>query len=120
MCTAASAYSSAHTELHVCHSSSVMLTRSVFILSLVSRPSFSIENENDADYLWDVMYNQIWSRETKQRFIKDVKELVTETGNVKCSMATVEQQAVKSAVAKWLKVLNNKSVNSFLQDRYMY
>ena len=120
LCTAASAGDSAHIELLVNHASPAMFARSVFLLSLISHPSFNIEKKSDADYLWDVMYNQMWPKVTERRFINVAKELLSSqfNGNIKLSKSE-DLVAVKSVARQWLKILQTKSFDSFIDDRYV-
>lgn len=117
LCTAAS--SSSRIQLHLNHASPAVVARNLIIWSIISDPDFTVQNEADSDYLWDVMYNATWPYTTKRRFIRDAKKL---RGSGLCNENTRiphsgDQAAVKHVVHQWLGMLETKPIDNFVKER---
>lgn len=53
----------------------MVMARNIIILKIISAHDFNPDNQEDISFLWDVWYNNEWPENTRQRFIKVLKDV---------------------------------------------
>lgn len=110
-------------NVHLCDNSEIVTARNILLSHIMLSDGFDSRKMSDVDYLWDVWYSTRWSETVRQRFIKDLKELVASRWANK-SIVVPGQIAVKhlDAVFKcWLNYSNRMTpsiINEILMQRY--
>jgi len=55
--------------------SAMTMARNVLFAKIITDVKFNPARDEDLQYLWNIWYNMEWSSATKERFLKDIKEL---------------------------------------------
>jgi hypothetical protein len=63
-------------NIHFCDDSESMIARNILMIHLVFSDGFNPANPTDLQYIWDVWYSLQWNEATKERFIKDVQQVM--------------------------------------------
>ena len=82
-------------NLHLCDKSEVITARNVFLSYLMFSDGFDSKKTSDVDYLWDVWYSTRWSETVRERFIKDLKQLIASRWSNKSDVVVPELVAAK-------------------------
>ena len=113
-------------NLHLCDKSEVITARNVFLSYLMFSDGFDSKKTSDVDYLWDVWYSTRWSETVRQRFIKDLKQLIASRWSNESIVGPGEPMAMdvlEKVFNCWLKRANCMPTNMItkaLKQRYNY
>ena len=55
----------------------IITARNLFIAHIFSSDDFDPASPADVDYLWNVWYSLQWTEDTRKRFIKDIRQLLS-------------------------------------------
>ena len=89
-------------DIHLNDVSSLCMARNALLLKVCSAPEFDPNDPNDLNYLWNIWYNAEWPESTRQRFIKDAKEIVTD--NISSSICISNEKgrnSLKEICNRW-------------------
>lgn len=109
--------------IHLNHPCPLSFARNVLILKVISAPSFDVSNVHDLSYLWDVWYNVTWSKNTLNRFVKDVRDLIMDGLSENCfGLGSKEVDSLKDIYKSWLSSLSKtltgpSHINKILKSR---
>ena len=106
-------------EIHINDSNVAVIARNILIHRIVSSPKFDPNSEKDLGYLWDVWYNTTWPESTLDRFLQDIKNLLTEplADNVCIIEGPNKEESWKEVCKNWLTIIETCSVDSLLLER---
>lgn len=96
----------------------MIITRNILLLHIISEPGFSLNNVEDAEYLWDVWYNALWPQTPADRFLRDIKDLMGKKlpSNVKLSDSQ-DWKKVSFVLQEWENILRETKVSELTQMR---
>ena len=63
-------------NIHISDISESTIARNILMVHIILSDGFDPANPTDMQYLWNVWYELQWNEATKNRFIKDVKQLL--------------------------------------------
>ena len=99
------------------------MARNALLLKVCSAPEFDPNDPNDLNYLWNIWYNAEWPESTRQRFIKDAKEIVTD--NIPSSICISNEKgrnSLKDICNRWSSsatTVSKKQLESVRKERYV-
>ena len=73
--------------------------RNILLAKVIFSPEFDPADSNDLHYLWNVWYNAQWPESTRQRFLREVTELIH--GKLPENVKIQKCQDVSSLTTVW-------------------
>ena len=113
-------------NVHLCDPSAFITARNILLSHIMLSDEFDSKKMSDVDYLWDVWYSTIWSETVRQRFIKDLKQLIASRWSNESIVGPGEPMAMdvlEKVFNCWLKRANCMPTNMItkaLKQRYNY
>jgi hypothetical protein len=115
--------SDAYKKLNVNLVSPDRFLKEVLFQNILLADAFDPTNPNDIQYLWDVYYSFQWNKQTKSRFIKDVRELKNGRLSVDDKIVISDPIIIlelEQTCNLWLDLISNTSadhIQSFVEER---
>ena len=121
--------SDAYTKLniHLNDDYDFITARNILIVYIMLSDDFDPSNPADIDYIWDVWYSLQWTEDTRQRFIKDVEQMISAQWTECCRIEIPDPQGMeilKNTLNSWREVastdLNPEMTKSIVKKRYRF
>ena len=80
----------------------IITARNVLLAHIILSDDFDPAKPSDLAYLWDVWYSLQWLEETKQRFIKDIQNLLSGNLAARCKIDPFGFERLNSILHSWL------------------
>ena len=110
-------------NLHMSVHNPLQVARDILVAYIILSADFDPANPTDMKYLWDVWFSAQWNESTRQRFVKDVKNLTRGEWNI-LPIVVPDQESVdqlKIIFQEWVKISQNlpaKILKEFHESRY--
>lgn len=91
-------------NLHVSHKSPLFVARNVFLTHVILSGTFN--PTKDSLYLWNLWYSCLWDYATNNRFVEDLKKLMTRKNWTESLLNIPDKQTLESIMKifrSWLK-----------------
>ena len=101
-------------DIHLSDSCDIITARNFVIIHVIMAESFDPESSTDCQYLWDLWYGFQWNEATRNRFVRDVKQLLK---NLLINPSIIPHGGkFDSTLKKILRSLLNTACNMTLQQ----
>lgn len=110
-------------NIHLNHPCLLSLSRNFFVLKVIRSQNFDVNNGDDFNYLWDILYNVTWPKSTLNRFVKDIRDLIMNGLSEDCySLESNHIESLKDLFNSWLSALSKfltepSQIKTILQER---
>ena len=106
-------------EMNLNNSCPATTARNIFILKTICSSNFDPNDEENLNYIWDVMNNSTWPESTYKKFTEDVKSLRDSPLPQKIIIPECFQEQLKDLCTGWLTMMDSFSVEHVLVNRYI-